>query len=227
MQTISQDEFKKKYGESVFSNIERISPTPKTQGYSARELGQDIMQTGSDLKNTAISTWNKMGTIRGEMESGIQGDVRSILQGAGTIAGGASRAFGDVLKGGVKAVLPQEGEEALKRGIETVATPIVQSQPVQALMQRYESLNEKQKRDVDAVLGVGSLFADLFGIGALGKGGKAGVQVAKELGEQTLAKVPRITEKIGLETGSILKPKPTTLEATGQVLQGKTKDVAR
>ena len=59
---------------------------------------------------------------------GEQGKLRSFGQRPlGTVAGGVSRGIGDVLMGAIKSVLPQAGEDAVKKGIEVI---IQESAPI-------------------------------------------------------------------------------------------------
>jgi hypothetical protein len=157
-----------------------------------KETWGDIKQTGSALKDTFLKTSEKLKGINEAEATGKQGATRSLLQGIGTVAGGVSGAIGDVLTGGVKAALPEKAETAVKEkvkgGIEKIAplvTPIIE---------KYNSLDEKTKRDIDAVTGLGSFILDITGLG-LGK--KTAEVVAKKTAEVVGKGVVKGAEAVG------------------------------
>jgi len=171
-----------------------------------QQMGQDILQTGKNLIGTAKETVGKIGDISKAQLSGQQGVGESFLQSTGAVAGGLSKGIGDVVTGGIKALVPEEGEQAVKAGIQKVAPAIMELDkvaglPITNLLSKYESLDDNQKRDIDALLGIGSLATDLAGFG-IGKkvAGKAGKEVL-EAGISGMAKgaeaVGGVTTKLG------------------------------
>lgn len=153
---------------------------------------QDIKETGSALKNTAVSTFGKQKAALGASIEGEQSLTSGLSQAVGIGAGGLSRAVGDVVVGAGKAVLPQSAEEGIKTGVEKVATPIVQSKPVQDLISRYNSLDDKKKREVDALIGVGSLVADFAGGRAVKAGIETGINKAISLVDDISIRSPKL-----------------------------------
>jgi hypothetical protein len=167
--------------------------------YDLKEAGQDIAQTFGALKTTAKDTAKKIIAPVRAMEAGDQGVLRTFGQSVGAAAGGISRGIGDVFTGAVKTALPQKNEDIIKgniTGLLSTAIPVFQKideavgSPVGTAMKKYESLTPKAKRDVDAVLGIGSLALDIFGAGV-------GKKTATEVGSQAA--------KAGAKTADVVK----------------------
>lgn len=210
-----------------------------------QETIEDIRQTGSNLKETFNRTKGKIQGIADAEVRGEQGKLRSFGQAFGTVAGGVSRGIGDVLMGAIKAVLPQAREEDLKEGVADiiaksipVLTKIDESlgRPVGSTIEAYKNLPEKSKRDADALLGISELALDLASFGLGKKAGKEAIdtgvdvikKVAQETAEQGKKLVTKGDELLGQAKSKIpeiISPSPKPLEAVGQVLQGKTKDI--
>lgn len=140
------------------------------------DLVGDIKQTGTNLTNTAKTTFAKQKEALNAGIEGKQGLLRSVMQAFGIGAGGLSKAVGDVVTGGVKVALPQSAEQSVKETVGAVTKPVVESDFVQGIMSKYESLDEKQKRDVDALLGVGSLATEFVGGGVVKRPLQSGVK---------------------------------------------------
>jgi hypothetical protein len=218
-----------------------------------KEMGQDISQTGQALKRTVGETKDKIQDIATAKVEGKQGGLRSFGQTFGTIAGGVSRGIGDVLMGAVKSVLPQAKEEDVKEGLANMiekAAPVASKidkalgQPVGTLLENYQNLPEQSKRDVDALFGFGEFALDLAGAGLTKKVGKKGVKTGITAGkrvaegtaeqgrrlvgagEDALTKGKKAIGDVNTKIPELISPQPKPLEAVGQVLQGKTKDVS-
>jgi len=148
-----------------------------------QETGQDLSQIGTEIGQATDIRTQKVQDIMKSKRAGETGFIRSGLQTFGQGAGYAADVIGSVFKGLVKAVLPQRAETAIKGGIEKVAKPIVESETVKAILERYNSLDVNTKRDVDALLGTVSLGADIVGGVATGKAIKAGVKAGAKVGK--------------------------------------------
>ena len=210
-----------------------------------QETIEDIRQTGSNLKETFNRTKGKIQGIADAEVRGEQGKLRSFGQAFGTVAGGVSRGIGDVLMGAIKAVLPQAGEDAVKKGIEVIiqeSAPILTQldkalgRPVGSTIEAYKNLPEKSKRDVDSLLGISAFALDVASAGVAKKAGKkaidTGVDVTKKVAQETAKQGKKLVTKGDELLGQakskipeIISPSPKPLEAVGQVLQGKTKDI--
>lgn len=203
-------EYRKKYNITpVGSNI----PAPtQSGGYSASETFQDIKQTGSNLLNTAKETFAKTQEAKQASRSGEQGILRGFAQQAGIGLGGVAKAVGDVVTGVGKVALSDDGEYAFKKGlsdtITPLAKPVMESDFVKNIGDKYNALPEAQKRDIDAVLGLGSFLSE-FGVGGLVKkpittAVKATVEGAENVIGAGLRNADNIAVKAGEMTSGII-----------------------
>lgn len=143
----------------------------------------------------------------------LSGSVQTVGAGAGLI--------GDVIFQGLKAVTPEPVEQAVKSGIESVA-----SQPgVQDVLGK---VNQWASQHPEAAANLQSLLD----ISALAPVGKAGQLASRGVG-QGVGAVGDINRTIKEGVPSVIKgateitkaPPLKPLEAVGQVLQGKSRDV--
>lgn len=223
MKTLTAEQFKKQFGDDAVNSFGETKPT------GLQETGQDIMQIGTDIKSSLSTGRTKMNQSMDRAILREQGALETTAQQIGAGLGTASNIFGDIFKGAVKAVLPQSWETGIKSGTTAVITPILETQIAKSVIQKYNSLDERTKANVDAVLGTGSFALDVTGLG-IGKkvaqtGIKQGVKGALKTGEI----VTELTKSSRKATAKIVKklasPKPTAIEAVGEVLQGTTKDI--
>jgi hypothetical protein len=218
--------------EAAKAAIARETPAPEqTRG---EETVADIKQVGTDVVNAAKERSSNVGESIEAMNKGEQGLGRTFLQTIGQGAGLVSDTIGAGIKGVVKTVLPQDAEDATKGVITEIATPIMQSKTAQDIMSMYKTLDPKTQRDINAVLGAGSLITDVVGGGLIGKGVKAGGSALKssvknvvgEVAEGVAKNVDNIAPIVKKTVTALKPPVPTALEATGKVLQGASKDIA-
>jgi len=151
--------------------------TAKT-GYS--DTGEDIKQIGTDTVSSFKERQQKVSESKEALKSGKQGFIETAGQAIGQGAGLISDVIGNLFKGAVKAVLPQEAETAIKGGIQSTITPVMESDIAKNIISKYNSLPDNVKRDVDALIGAGSLALDVTGMGVGGKAVKTGTKVAGE-----------------------------------------------
>jgi len=171
----SKDEVSKaitKYRLSKSTDVE------KPVGYS--DIISDISQIGTDISKTIETRTGKVQKALTAQKKGEQGALETGFQALGQTAGTISDIFGDVLKGAIKVALPSEAQKSIKGGIESMVTPVVQSDLVKGILSKYNSLPENQKRDIDSALGIGSLALDVTGLGIGSKVAKTGTKVAGE-----------------------------------------------
>lgn len=172
----------------------------KSKGFVSETIG-DIGQTVKNIGQTARETVQKVGNIDTARNTGDQGLLRSFGQTVGAVGGGVSKALGDVVIGAGKAVLPESAEQGIEEAVSDTVPKLVEldqriGAPISKMVEKYNSLDEKTKRDLDAVLGIGSIAADISGLGALGKVTTAATKTA---GTQ-LAKTATRLGEIGAET---------------------------
>lgn len=209
------------------NNIRKKSGLPSLPSYTQNqgavsETINDIKQTGAALKNTFSSTMDKIGEANQAMANGEQGYLRTAGQNIGTLAGGVSKGIGDIITGGAKVLLPQSAETGIKTGIAKsvqAITPIAQKidqslgNPVGTFISKYQSLDDKSKRDVDALLGVGSLAVNIATIGAGKKATETVVKKGLEVGTDAGKKLLTTGEKAA---GNTLATTGAVLEKTGK-----------
>ena len=201
----------------------RMGQKPKTttvkQGTLSETFG-DIKETGSALKNTYNKTIGKMGEAVAAGIEGKQSGLRTLGQAFGAGAGGISQGIGDVITGGAKALLSQENENKIKQGISSVVEPVIKSNPVQNIITKYESLNPQQKRDVDALVGVGSFILDITGLGVGKKAASTSLKVGKEAVD-TGVDITKNTVKNTVEKVKNLLPEKKSITESGLFQKGK------
>lgn len=202
----------KKSGTKPLQSVGRFDHLfPEKKGLD--EAKEDVGQTSTAIKNIFGDTKGKIQGVADAEVAGEQGKLRSFGQAVGAIAGGVSKGVGELVKGAVKTVLPQSGEDKVKQGVsdtvEAVA-PLVKAanqgagDPFGRLMAKFNSLDEKSKRDVDGLLGVSSLAAELAGSGLVKKAGQYGVKTSIDvadkvvnLDKQILNSAGKMADKIG------------------------------
>ena len=130
------------------------------EGTFRRETARDIKEIGTGIGARLEERIEKTGDIAQAQKEGLQGVLRSTFQRIGQGAGFVGDVVGEVVKGGVKAVLPQSGEEALKRQVSKIG----EIPAVQNMFARFEELKKTdpaKARDIDAALGLGTLALDV------------------------------------------------------------------
>lgn len=180
---MTRAEYEKKYG---------VKAPEKNQTGFLAEAFSDVKETGSAIKNTATDTFRKQGDALSASIEGKQSLGAGLGQAFGIGAGGLSKMGGDAVLGVGKTLLTQGGEEKVKGAVGTVAKPIMESKTVQSVIEKYNSLDEKTKRDVDALIGVGSLVADFGGGKILTKGLSNVANKTASIVDDISRKVPRI-----------------------------------
>ena len=179
-------------------------PVYKSQVNVQSEIGADISQTKQAIGEATNTALNKFEAVNQLQATGQQGSVRSALQKLGIGAGYASNVAGEAIIGAGKALLPQSAETAIQTGVKKAVTPIVQSQPVQNILSKYEELktvNPKLAQDIDSILGLGQLALDVTGVGVGSKGakvaGKAGMEAVQTGAESAIRGAKVAGEAIG------------------------------
>jgi len=203
---LTPEQFKKRYGQEGINAFSGVTAKPQTR---LQETGQDIKQTFGALKGTVGETQEKIQGIADAEQRGEQGKLRSFGQAFGTVAGGISRGIGDVFTGGLKVLLPKKREEQVKAGLESAVQkviPVAQSideavgSPVGTFLEKYESLDDKSKRDIDSLLGISGLAVDIATAGTTKKvgeiAGRQAVETAGKVAERTFDTTKSVTERI-------------------------------
>ena len=198
--------------------ITPTKPLPAKQGV-IQETGQDLAQTGGEIVDTFKTAVTNVGKSKGAYMRGEQGALETGYQTMGQSAKLISDIFGSVIKGAVKTVLPQTAETGLKTGVENVVKPVAETELIKGIIQKYNGLDDRTKRNIESALGLGSLALD---VATLGVGKKAG-EVAVEQGLKGSLKAGQIVGDVVDATGKAIKP---AIETTGKIATG-IKDVAQ
>ena len=207
------------------------------------ETWEDVKQMGSSIKNRFIAGADKIQKIKEAKASGEQGNLSSGFQAFGAGAGAVSQSLGDIFTGIVKGALSPEQEEAVKTKVGEVATSVMENPAVDWTVKQYVKAYQESSPEVQRNLEAGfnqvMLALDVFGAEGARQGIKKTIETGLDVmqkGKQILGEgvdtaiktTKEITPKIikGTEKAFSKKP-PTSLEAVGQVLQGKPQDIAQ
>lgn len=184
---------------------------------------------------TAIgSDFDKRADTVGQIENSTDNPASKTLQVLGQGAGAVNDAAGEVIKSAIK-------PEVLA-SIGTHLAPLVQaasqSEAGQAVLKWWEGLNPETQKNLSASGSIASLLSNAVGAGA----GKEVATGGIDLGINSAAKdavapiadaaagakdaVVNTTKKVAGATKEAVKPSLSPEEAVGQVVQGKTEDVA-
>lgn len=175
------------------SQVPQTTPENPTLKERAQGVFQDIKQVGTDVAESSMKRSQNISEIRGAMESGQQGDVRSILQTAGQLAGAGADAITATGKGLVNIFLNEKQEKDLTSWMQENIGERVMSVPiVQKAIAKYQSLPPEQQRDVQAIASVLDLASNFVGGQAISKGtdvigtgAKKTIQVAGDVVDTT------------------------------------------
>lgn len=186
------------------------------------ETTRDIQQTGAGIKSRFQK---RAGNIRESIEKGLvtdeQSPVSAGFQATGQAAGFLGDVIGELFKGGVKTLTKQETEEKLKEVIQNTGKAIVSTEPVQSLVERWETLKQEDPeaaRNVEAALGIGDFVTNLAGVGIAGRGVKTGVRTGLEQAKRLLpsGKQFKSVDELVEATDKALKDSPATARATAE-----------
>lgn len=187
--------------------IEALQKRMKSSESFGFDFIGDIRGIGTGIKQRASERTDKFADIERAQREGEQGVVSSLFQKFGQGAGLAADVVGEGFKGAVKAVLPQRGEEAVKGAITDVAEKVAETPPAQAVVERWENIKETNPvlaRELDAILGIGSLAVEVAGLGAGGRLARQGGRKVAETAVDTTRAVKEGAQELGqraLQTG--------------------------
>lgn len=155
---------------------------PKT---GANEALADVSEVGTDIASAAATRADKFNTIDTAQRTGEQGPLRSLFQKFGQGAGFVGDVLGSVVKGGVKAVLPEEAERAVADTFTATLTKVGDTEIVKEGLELYRDLQKKDPalaRDLEAALNTAFLAAD---VGTAGLASRPAAAAAKGAVEAT------------------------------------------
>jgi len=216
--------------QKALTNFRLGQTTPKEQPQEQtflQDAGSDLGQIVTDTKKSLSERGTKMGEAMDAAVEGKQGVLRTIAQQAGQGFGAISDIFGNVIKGVVKSVLPQKSETAIKTGVEDTITPVMQTDLVKGVIEKYNSLDEKTKRDIDSALGVGSFALDVATLGGGAKVGEQGVKIAGETALKAGEVAGQVAEEAGKIAGGALDVTKNIAKGTGTLIESGARGASR
>lgn len=158
------------------------NPVKPTVGERIKEGFEDFTGIGKDIAESSQKRADKIDEIRGAMERGEQGNLRSILQTVGQLAGAGADAIGATFKGAANLLLSDSTEKKVTEVVGKLGKKVMENPGVQNVVKWYDELSPEQQRDIDAVGGVVSLVTNFIGGEAASRGGT----LLKEAGESGL-----------------------------------------
>jgi len=213
---MTRDEYQQKYGVPAPAPLNNaLAPTPSVMGRLA-ETGQDIMQTAKGFGRVGEEFVGKAADIRSAYDSGEQGLLPTGFQTVGAGLGLATNLLGETFKGLGKVALSQQREEGIKETLSSVMTkkiPFPFTEDVsavelaQAFKMKYDELDPTSRRNVDAILGIGSYAIDIAAFG----GGK---KVAEEAGKVAIEGATKVKQGVQETIKPVLRGATEGVEGT-------------
>jgi len=147
-------------------------------------IKEDLTKRGENIEE--ISTLEKQG----------QGTGTSLFQKFGQVAGGVSDVIGQTFMGGVKALTPQPIQEAVGETVQTGVEKVVDTDIAQSIIQKYQNADPTTQKNIDALLGIGSLATDVLGAGLAKKPVTQAVKKGIETGGDVIQATGRAIEPV-------------------------------
>jgi hypothetical protein len=221
MRTISPEEYKKLYGETSYNRLAgNLSQTQENKPNLLSRVGTDLSKRISDVQQS----FKKEVTPQGTPLGGIRLGLRTV----GAVAGGIT----DVATEGIKSLSNATGlTEAVKPiGLAILDTDVGKA-GLNAIKSGAEAYSTFAKSNPDTAKALGDVL-NITSLLPIGAGAKIAGQGAVDLTKGTIKGIEsgisgttRVTSKLIESIKPKIKPVPTPLQATGQILQGKTKDL--
>lgn len=191
--------------QSIAADKAKTAAIPAQQS-TGQETLDDVKQTGSEIVNNAKQRVANIKEISNKVDQGMN-PIEAGFQTAGQVASGISEGIGSILKGGIKVVLNDKHEKAVKDLIGKFGAKIMAVPAVQAVVNEYHSLTPEQQKNIDAAGGLISVVADLTGLDEAGqavKGGvKAGIEGVGDVAKSASGALDSAGKEIGAATSKI------------------------
>lgn len=216
MKSISEEEFKNRYGSSTVTNFkrmnnERLNTTPKKQGGFLEtvkdvvtDIPQDISQISTDVSDAFAGGRETANEAREQVTAG---EISPIAGTAKTIGGGL-KAGAESVGAGVMSLLrlpfTQKAETAIGEKVSEAGEAIADTDIVQSAVAKYEELEPEQKAIVDGFLGTTEGLATIVGAGPAVKAAKTAVQTPASVIGRGYTKIADATSELeGINLPSI------------------------
>lgn len=176
-----------------------IQPKEAKSGFLAtlRDIPSDVRETFTGAVEDVRGGIETAEEARTQVETG---EISPLAGTAKTIGGGLSAGAGVIGRGVLglaKSFVSPRTEEKVTGLVETGAQKVVETEPVQNLIQRYEGLSQQQKAVVDGLLGTTEGLATIVGAGPVTGALRQGVSRSSDLlslgVKQTGTLVERVT----------------------------------
>jgi hypothetical protein len=169
------------YGDDVIvpEGVEPIAKPENRFIKGVKETVKDIADTGRGLKNVFTQTKEDVGEIATDDDRFA---IEKVVNIGGELYGGGAEAVGEVVKGAVKTVLPESGEEVVRGGLQKFGETVAETELAQDINNWYNELSPSVQRNVDSAMGYGVGVLELLGLrGAGGLTKKGATEVTKYL----------------------------------------------
>jgi hypothetical protein len=215
--------------EQVFSQA-RVSEPPKPEKGFLSNVQEDISKRREKIK----SAWTPA-QDEGIAESFTRSPSR-YLQTAGQAAASIGDVIGQGLKSAYKAIVPEQAQETIAESAQYLGKNIVDSyvgkMGIEAAKDSYESYQVFKKhfpdaaKDLEAVVNIATLLPMNQTGRALVKGGEKVLPMLSK-GNEVVGQGGLNISKGAAKLRNKITPAPSPEEALGQVIQGKTTDLAK
>jgi len=218
--------------EEIFDHIKKsnVAPKPTTpaqpqkQGFVGK-INDSLVKRGVNIADELTPKVNE--SIGGTLLKAPERALRITGQAAGLAGDVIGRGIGSI----IDTVTPESVQTAVKAGVRNVLDTSLGKMGMEAAKGGYDTYQSFKKsypnvaKDLEASVNIASMLP-IGKAGQIGlKGAKEGVNIARDVG--TITGASKIPGKVIDATKNFIKPTPTKDEALGQILQGKTKDIAK
>jgi len=138
-----------------------------------KETRQDIKQTGQGIFSQFKSAGEDILDIATDSDLSFGEKTRGI--GSRAFSGGSRALVEEPLKGAVKVLQTQEGEDRIKQGLQDSGAFVADTQAVKSTMDIYNSLSPDSQREIKNALGFAEGLSEITGIGSVIKISKTGL----------------------------------------------------
>lgn len=206
-----------------------------------KDIPSDVGEAFSGSVDAVSRGIDNAETVRSQVEKGelspLAGTVKTI--GGGLKAG--AEVVGQAFLGLGKLFTSPKTESVVAEGTKAVVQDTLDTEPVQALIQRYQSLSPDQQATIDGFLGTAEGLGTLLGLGPATRVASKGAEVAVSGAKEGLSvagnavrqvKIPNVPTptKLPAETPGVTLARfflrPTQTQAEALVAQRKIVDVA-